>query len=509
MNDLEKIKLEARKEELSEQQENAAKITQKVETVSNSKKTMEDSDKLAREALDNLREAKKASDILKGDFEKIISDVSVKKYLEKRGVTTIEEYIASNEGKDTDIAKRYKDINEQIPSSREGFRSKIKERGQAKDELLNELKKNETEEQLRGDKEDGIRTYSKLKNNAKEQIKEIPEKEIKVLVDSLIDQRREKLKNIFLDIINLKPNTTDLISNEDIIELQKYGTKYYLIAEDMFKDRIIELATETLNSSIDEVYDNLDHNQNIERTKESFKEARIDWIKTKLKIDSKGSKEDVFSEQRSLDNIIATKEIIEKLDEIKPEIEDIFSRAEKDLEKNHFYNLIQGFFVGQNNKVFVEFKRVVENPFMEDYLGYIPSSESAVYLDSEKLTITIPRLTMGRAKNVSEIAEQKGKVDDFKNKGFFYRISKKDEGVRASKKLNGLREKGEDLKEFEKILFSLSKFTSELDTAMKDQSIKSLRFDIYTGGNPPELMGLKKMMLDVIDDYKKQLNQYI
>jgi hypothetical protein len=504
MNDLEKIKVEARKEEVEEQRENAEIITQKVEGVSDSKKTMEDSDKLAREALDNLLKAKKELDILKKDFKKIISDISVQKYLEKRGIKTLEEYVASDEGKDTDIAKRYQEIAGQIPSSKEDFRSKIKERGQAKDELFNELKKNETEEQLRGDKKDGIRTYSKLKNNAREQIKEIPEKEIKVLVDSLIDQRKEKLKKIFLDIINLKNNTTDLISNEDIIELQKYGTGYYLIAEDMFKNRIIELATETLNSSIDEVYDNLDHNQNIERTKESYKEARMDWIKAKLKIDSKGSKDDVFSEQRSLDNIIATENLTQKLEEKIPEIENIFSKI-SGIESNPFYNWIEGFSI-QDQITYISFKTVKNNPISQYFNYKIAENNTTNDLKSSVIIDRLNAVKSAQKQTENILQSKRGQQSAFSQRNWISKIANKAEGAQIDKDIKKLEEESKNLADIEILLTKLLDLSTELDNISKTDSLRSARLK-YTGVETPEQF--KKLIIQGIKQEIDRLNSYI
>ena len=528
---LERIKVEARKEELNEQRENAAEITQKVEAISTPQAKMEDSDKLAREALEKLRVAKKSVDVLRKDFEQIISDISVKNFLEKRGITTLEEYVSSDQGKDTDLANKYQEVAKQASNSSEDLKSKVKTRAANKKELFKELNKDKKETETNQPTEQEIaeqekrdkfktRPFSQLQKEASEKIREIPEKEIETLVDSLVDKKREAIR----DTLSKAFNTTlyynvELISESDIIDLQKYGNRYYHTAEKMFKDKIIKLTTEMAKTIGSEAYNSPTLDKSSLPTKDVYIKNRLSSIIERIDVNLRESKGKVESSQRIVDNVISTEEMTAKLEAIKPEIEAIFSEVIKNIRSNSFYSWIERFWASDGNyngktydhKMRVIFKKfdLRQNPLSKYFSStesFVKDMETPVHsLKFDQLTKNISILEQDEESTKVELSQQQTRLSTFSGKNFFTRLANKAEGENINTELRKIKEKIQNLAEIKKLLVALAEFTNKIDIVMKNESIGSLPFQNVDSS--PEAYSAS--FIKVIDDYKKQLNQYI
>jgi hypothetical protein len=418
---MEGLKLEAYKEARVEQRENQDKLRGKVETVSKKRDELQKANSAAREALGKLKFTKAQMAKLEEEFENMLEDEAVKKYLERRNITTMDEYITAEGIEKTQSVKSYESLSASLAGLKTELESKVQARAEVKQDLKGELDQNDPGKAYENLGNPPRSSYDRFNQAALEQGKKIEDNEISALVDEVLTGRKEIIEDYVQKYATgtRGPEIGDIrfVTENDIARLQKYGEHggYYQKALNLFVTRVNEIIR-----SVDPKY-----RQYLEMIFSSHLSSATNRVS---------------ADNREVDKVVQNEYNAKRLEVLLPEIETTFSELEDKINQNPFRDLVKGFKSYGNQGVYVEFVVASDpNSLSAKYFNYPNRSSSTASPLSEfsqsGLEDTLKTVDFDLHETEEEKRKGRESKDRFAARSWLSRTFNKQDGLNISRRL--------------------------------------------------------------------------
>ena len=462
MNEFEAIKLAAHKEKRAEQAEKGKEIREKVEKVSHARKNLVVADAEAQEVLEKYKREKARIKAVKGEFDALLQDDSVREYMEKRGIRTIDDYAQMGEAEKSDLSKKYEESKAKLAELRADLRGEVKERAEAKDELLGELQKNKPEHKLR--------TKKGLVKEAEREESALYRDKIEAFVDGMLAGYETKLEKYLDDAYKTKNTPVNFITENDLVKLSEYGWGSTHLAEDMFIKKLRKLADEVVEKWWPTLDETLQERYSLKSCQEFLQEV----ISKKGNAARKGVNE--------MDEALRREKNADKLEKMTVEIEQITTDLAVKIEINPYKHLVETF-VRRGSDFLVNLKVLDKEATIGKYFNMTYEGATGRFgvMDQESLENKVTLVEADQATLREEQNRLNGKRRDFNNRNFLYKAFNGDVEKAINRKLRDGRESTKVLENCHDLLQALRDFIQKMSDLEKRNDI-SVHYDLHTNG---------------------------
>ena len=519
--------------------ENQEKLSKKVAPVRSGRKNLEGANEEASATLEKFKGSKKEISKIKENFFDVVEDSDVRDFVvglvdkkkkenskgEDEAAEPKKEYKNEKERKKAEnellfkeymenvgveddksgLVEKYGKADERYKSLSKELRSGVKGRKKAKEELFGALKENNPEQEYG--------TYKELKEEAEKQTdfsnpESIEGKEIKNYVDGLVEKFKESKSSegsrlskmteyLFKENRGLDDNSK-FFSEDDYKALQKYGKRYAKDAEYYFLEGIKEAGIEAIKKmqegekekrKEDGKKENPAYEENMYKAREGDLIGAIDRTWERL---SKKENE----ESRKMEQILAMKKNMEKMEKVTPEIEKSFSdfdkatgfiaRKDKETGKdtengirtNKYAGSIRSFENRQDHMV-VEFNDGLDGTIEQKYLNFeYPDSRAPNgkahhgFLGLDGIINNLDRLDKDLEKEREALEECEKAKKDYDKKSWFAKIGKAEVEKSVRRSLRDQTEKVKNMVEAQQILTGTKNFMENIAKLQKDNGFE-------------------------------------
>ena|SRR3989339_254253 len=462
MSDFEKLKSDAFKEERESQEEKGKELAEKVKGVSDAKKKLVKDDSSARSVLENFKGAKDQMKSLKGEFERILEDSTVRTYLKKRGIETLEDYTRAKDGEEDGLAKKHTEAKEALTALREKLRTEVRVRAQAKDELLDELQENDPKVKNR--------TFKGLTQEANSQVENISKEEISKLISELLVGRKEVIRDFLVQFFEKKQTQTlpTIVSKEIIIRFSEFGPGYFFEVKREFLAGMDELVHEAVN----EWWDHLDSAAKVEISNNLMDKTRGP-VETIRKIITDriiyNNFREAEREVENLDQKLNKEKELEKLKKMTKETEQAFTELDV-IVRNSPSRLVVSFKRNADDFV-VNFEVLDKEDLMAKYFSKTLSGETYWFSGMDWLPekIEMVQADLTEAKDKRDEAQKRKR--GFDNKFFLAKMFAGEERRRVNRGVSKSRDEVMMLEQAETLLTGLYEFMRKMSEMEKNNGV--------------------------------------
>lgn len=459
----ESLEFKAFKSEREEQEARGAELASKVKGVEDARREMQATDRPAKEVLDKFKNEKVRMKSLKADFDKILEDESVRKYLAKKGITTLQEYLESDEGEKDELVGKYAESQAALDKLRADLGLAVEKRAEAKDKLEAELQKNDAEAP-RG-------TFKRLEEGANEQIQTVGQEKIDTLVDDLLDSKGQIMNDVLVQLYEKKNSSIpNIFSKKDIIKLGEYGPDYYYAAKGtlsikakMLADNVVYKWWNRIGSTlIDPTIINDD-------TLKGFKDNMWRRIDREL--------ERADEEVSGMDQMIRKEENTKKLETMIPEVEGAFSQIDSLVRNSPYGHLVKGF--RKNGEyILVAFEVSDKKNPLAKYLNNDYSEEGEInfgVMDTGSIPKKMEMIKIDLAEAEKRKGADKSQGAEFNSKNIFSktysRLFNSGEEKGINRRLRESEDKVKMLNNVKDLLSGLTEFMGKLEELEKNNRL--------------------------------------
>jgi len=463
------LKKEALKAKREEQKKKGEEVSSKVEGLTAAKKKLIEKDSWAIEASEAYKNDKAKAERSKQEVMDLLSDELTGPMLKKIGISKFEDYEKLDDKTKAEIGNLTKAFEKQqkdkadLAVVRGQLRANVKERGQAKTELLKQEKIIDPEAK-RG-------TFKRMKGEAEILAEDIQSKEVKKLMDELLVKGEQSIRNFLDSAYVKKTGYPEIITENDIIKTGDLGPKYeWMVRNDYYK-KMGELMPEVVAKWLSE-------NPTIAKT---HKASDIeDYLMTKLR-HARGSAEKGVDE---LEGAIRKDDNAEKFEKIKPKLDGIFSELNDRITSNPFGHNLKSFEIVNSRVVVFDFYTdTKKDSVVGKYLNWTSGGEKRGDMWSDKITENLGKLEEG----VKEVEKVRTKFQTEKNrfnkKGVLSQLWNREQGKRIDDNIKAVFLELDSYEAAGNLLKSLSTFIDAIRKIESDSSVSlnNLKSGPYSG----------------------------
>ncbi|MEI7480697.1 MAG: hypothetical protein WCJ59_03660, partial [bacterium] len=399
----------------------------------------------------------------------LLNDELTGPLLKKIGISKLEDYEELDDKVKAEISKMTKAFEKQqkdkadLAVVRGQLRANVKERSQAKTELLKQEKVIDPEAK-RG-------TFKRMKGDAETLVEDIQAEEVKKVMDDLLIKGEQSIRN-FLDAAYVKKTGyPDIITEGDIIKTGDLGPKYEWAIRNEYHKKLVEIMPGVVAKWLSE---------NPAIAKEQKASGIEDYLMTKLR-HARGLAEKGVDE---LEGTIRKDDNAEKFEKVKPKLDGIFSELNDRITSNPFGHNLKSFeIVNSRVVVFNFYTDTKKDSVIGKYLNWTSGGEKRGDMWSDKIYENLGKLEEG-AKEVEKVKTKfQTEKNRFNKKGVFSQLWNREQGKRIDDNIKAVFLELDSYEAVGDLLKSLSTFIDAIRKIESDSSVSlnNLKSGPYSG----------------------------